>query len=111
MDFCLEGKALVSSHKAQKKLIFNLMFQAVLSEQTHNQNTKLKLFNSYSRIAVHLSDQDMRPYLCGYKSEAMPALPWPALFKGRYLMPAQGSGQHRFIIFLLAADGILWSVT
>ena len=91
----------------QIKQNLNLMFQAVLSEQKHNQNTRLKLLTSYFRIALHHFDQDMRPYLPGHTSVAMPALPWPALFIGRYLKPAHGSGQHRCIIFLLAADGII----
>ena len=59
---------------------------------------------------VHFSDPVVRPYLSKYKSVARPALPWPALFIGRYLMPYHGSGQHKFIMFLLAADGIIKSV-
>ena len=94
-------------HMRRKKQKFNFMFEAVLSEQTHDQNTRLKRFTSYCMIDVHLSDPVVRPYLRGHKSVARPAVPWPALFIGRYLMPAQGSGQHRFILFLLAADGIV----
>ena len=58
---------------------------------------------------VHFSDSVVRPYLSKYKSVARPALPWPELFIGLYLMPAQGSGQHKFIMFMVAADGIIES--
>ena len=76
------------SYKSYKDHIQISSLQTVFSAQTHYQSTRPKLYTPYSRITVyfsnqdvvHLSDQDMRPYLPGHKSVAMPALPWPALF-------------------------------